>query len=69
MAVFAPLCLRFAYAFDRLSAGAIFLELGPHTMAVAAAVALAVTGWLCQLQRPWPVAVAMAGWLGLSLGG
>ena len=65
MAVFASFCLRFAYVFDSLLAGALLFDFGPRTIAVAAAAAVAVTRWLWQWQRPWPVAVAVAGWLGM----
>ena len=48
VAVFDSFCIRFAYVFDSLLAGALFLDFGPRTIAVAAAVAVAVTGWLRQ---------------------
>ena len=50
VAVFAPFCLRFAYVFNCVLAGALFLDFGPRTIAVAAAVAVTAA-----------VAVAVAG--------
>ena len=57
VAVFDPFCLRFAYVFYSLLAGALFLDFGPHTVAVTAAVAVSVTA---------AVAVAVTGWLNQS---